>query len=237
MSTSKFVPTPTRTPAPALPAGRYAGLLRRDLHGRRSKLLVTGMRGCGASAVASVLQQIGFFLGPDLDPLTLESASMRRLLQDGELGAAQAMLEAWAEGHPRLACKGSELFSPQGAELVHALPSEWLVLAVCRDPAALAQRSLLSGGTDLAQALKGFAHQQDQLIRFAISTNKSVLFVSYERLMLTPEIALAEILVHTETEAGPQPAFDAIWETLLRQRNSYRQLAGMPPETLGESTP
>jgi hypothetical protein len=162
---------------------------------------------------------------------------MERLLLDGQSDAALATLQAWADEHPLLAWKSAGMFSPKGAELLNALPSEWLVLAVCRDPAALAQRSLLSGGVDLALALRGFAHQQDQLVRFAMSTNKSVLFVSYERLMLTPEAAFAEILVHTDVVAEALPEFDAIWNTLMRQRNSYRRQADRRQETLGESPP
>lgn len=151
------------------------------------KVLITGLGRTGTSSIASILRHAGFYLGNvELSP-TREDPTLREMLAKGQIGEVRATLDKWDASHPLIAWKDPKLIGEHGRRLVHDLPADWAVIVTFRDPLATTMRLVSQHGGGLVERLTTAIRMQKKLLRMVGESQKTLLLVSYEKLMNHPE--------------------------------------------------
>ena len=185
------------------------------------KVLITGLGRSGTSAIAAMLRHCDFYFGEDAGSIVVESPALLKLAAAGDSQALRARLDAWSADHPRIAWKDPKLYA-RGADFVNALPDDWLVIATFRDPVSTAMRRVYSDKVNFLDSLRHCIQHQARLCEFAASTNKSVLWISYERLMLEREATFAEVMALLDLgDFVPGPS-DAVHAAMAAHHKAYR---------------
>lgn len=148
------------------------------------KILITGLGRSGTSAIASIVKNLGYFLGENVSHSTGEDFDLRKLLSQGETDSVRSELYRRCEMHDLVAYKDPKLFSLHGEKLLSELTNDWLYIFVFRDIYSISKRNVKSIGANLDQSLISAAHHQTKLVNFynkAKFSNPTYL-VSFEQL-------------------------------------------------------
>ncbi len=149
-----------------------------------SKILITGLGRSGTSAVASIVKNIGYFLGEKVSPLTGEDVELRGLLSLGKTDSVRSELYRRCETYDLVAYKDPKLFSQHGERLLADMANDWLYIFVFRDVLSITRRNVRSIGAEIDEALVSAAHHQLKLINFYNKTKLSnpTYLISFEQL-------------------------------------------------------
>jgi hypothetical protein len=195
---------------------------------RYSKVLVTGLGRSGTSAIADLLEQLGFDGGPDLHPVLREDVNLRRLLLTGEHVLLAEALRARTAGNARCYWKEPKLYAA-GDRLVGALEPDWVVIAVFRDLVGIAMRRAASDRVRFDDALEVCARFQLRLVEFVRNCPLRVICVSHERLVAEPHATIDSLRSHLAEDQALAGSHE-IWESMLEHRALYRETE--TPETV-----
>ncbi|WP_188709624.1 hypothetical protein [Polaromonas eurypsychrophila] len=149
-----------------------------------SKILITGLGRSGTTAVASIIKNIGYFLGEEVSHASLEDFYLRRLLASGEIDSVRTELYRRCEKHDLVAYKDPKLFGLHGQKLLSKITNDWLYIFVIRDVLSISRRNVKSIGVELDAALLNATHSQLKLINFykKVKLSNPTYIVSFEQL-------------------------------------------------------
>ncbi|MFL6678607.1 MAG: hypothetical protein ACJ8IK_09710 [Burkholderiaceae bacterium] len=211
----------THSPASALAALPAVTFVDRSATKRFRKILITGLGRSGTSAIAALLRSCDFYFGEDAGAIVLESPAMHKLAVEGQTDALRAQLETWEASRPRIAWKDPKLYA-RSAQFVESLPDDWLLIVTFRDPASIAMRRVYSDKVDFVDSMRHCILHQGRLCEFAATSNKSVLWVSYERLMLEPARTLEGLMERLDLGDFPAPSTSELQDAMSGHRQAYR---------------
>lgn len=191
------------------------------------KVLITGLGRSGTSAVASVFNHIGFYLGDDSEAPIYEDVVLRTAFKEERLSDVRSTLERSGLEHRLVAWKDPKLFSAIGSQLVGELTEDWLMVLVFRDPVATTLRRVFSDKVSFMDTLLSTVRLQEKLVQFGMTVKKPILFVSYEKLLLYPEQVIGEILGFVDLDPGLSINADDILAKISSDKEAYRSHAAL----------
>jgi hypothetical protein len=160
------------------PAGRTPG------RGGRT-FIVTGLRRSGTSLVATILQQIGLFIGTEINDLVYEDEEIARVLMSRDLaalkraiGTRNAEYRSWGFKLPML-CRDLD---PDRL----ALFNDPHLIIPFRDPVAMSVRTSLSEYQAPMHALRTAIDDLNALMAFIGDASCPWLLLSYEKALMFP---------------------------------------------------
>ena len=147
------------------------------------------------------------------------------MLQSAAPADLSRELEKWSGEHPGVAWKDPKIYGTSTNAFVKLLPDDWLVIGVFRDPVAVALRRGRSDGDAIPQGVADAIRFQVKLGAFLQSTDKTVAFLSYEKLLHSPIATLESLLDFVEP---PKPTHDlaGLWDSAFGRRAEYRAFVG-----------
>jgi hypothetical protein len=194
----------TVTPKAPDPRRSPVSVIRRAGPAQFRKVLVCGVGRSGTTALASVLGELGCHLGEHPVQAFLEDSMLRELLLKQDAPALIAELERWAGLHRAVAWKDPKIHTAGGPGLLQLLPHDWLIVAVFRDPVAVAQRRAHTDGVPLLTSAHDVLRFQLKLLAFVDAAPHTAALVSYERFMVDTTAAVEAL--RSLLEAGPDAA-------------------------------
>jgi hypothetical protein len=186
---------------------------------RFSKILVTGLGRSGTSAVASILRHLGYFLGPKIS--NHENPELRGLLAKRDFDTINALLNKYLQEHSLFAWKDPKLYSKEAAEWIGTLGDDWLVIVIMRDPVAITLRRMYSDQVAFSDIFGTVIKNQEKLSLFVQSINKSVLLVSYEKLILKPANVIKELSSYCSIPLLEEEQIQAIEDLMAKDQGKY----------------
>ena len=165
-----------------------------DVSGRGGRtFIVTGRHRSGTSLVASILRQVGIFLGAEINDIVHEDEAMAKILMardtDGLIrliGERNANYGTWGFKFPML-CQS---LGPD--EL--ALFNDPHVIVTFRDPVSVAVRTSISEYQEPMRALRTAVDEQAALVTFVERLRCPALLLSYEKSLVFPADFIDAIL-------------------------------------------
>lgn len=147
-------------------------------------VVVLGVARSGTTAVASVLQALGVFMGERLGSV-LEDVALSEAVEARDGRRLRDLVNQRNADHPVWGWK-----RPSALEHVDAWKEAFrnpYVIAVFRDPFAIANRNRISMLTDVFQNMARSVKQLDAMVRFLEGRKGPVLLCSYEKILAFPE--------------------------------------------------
>jgi hypothetical protein len=179
--------------------------------------IVTGRHRSGTSLVASVLRQVGIFLGAEINDIVHEDEAMAKILKardtDGLprlIGERNANYGTWGFKFPML-CQS---LGPEDL----ALFSDPHVIVTFRDPVSVAVRTAVSEYQEPMRALRTAVDEQAELVTFVERLQCPTLLLSYEKALVFPGDFIDAILRFCGL-----PRSDALREKLINLIEPNRQ--------------
>ena len=189
-----------------------------DVSGRGGRtFIVTGRHRSGTSLVASILRQVGIFLGAEINDIVHEDEAMAKILMardtDGLIrliGERNANYGTWGFKFPML-CQS---LGPD--EL--ALFNDPHVIVTFRDPVSVAVRTSISEYQEPMRALRTAVDEQAALVTFVERLRCPTLLLSYEKSLVFPGDFIDAILRFCDL-----PRNDSLRERLIGLIEPNRQ--------------
>ncbi|WP_319531940.1 hypothetical protein [uncultured Cohaesibacter sp.] len=174
-------------------------------------VIVIGVARSGTTMIASILKELGVFLGDAASGAVLEDPKLSRQIENGEKREVAATIASYDKRFPIWATKRPELY--------HHL-SDYLsmfrnphIVATFRDPIAIARRNEISMLGDPIEGLLRANEETADLIRFVRSLDCPALLASYEKASANGATFLDKLLDFLNldpTEQERQKALDCI---------------------------
>jgi hypothetical protein len=150
-----------------------------------SHLLITGLGRGGTTAIANVVQELGFDFG-EPHPF-MENQLLKGYLQAGHFEKLRDIFSN-IQDNKRLAWKEPKLRSHQAAELIMSYPPNVGVVIVFRDILAISKRNNLIIKWSLMEAMEQSLKELKKLVTLAsLLKNRHLILVSYEKLLIDTE--------------------------------------------------
>ena len=147
--------------------------------------IVTGLYRSGTTLVASMLRQVGMFMGEEINDIVHEDEAVARIIEEGDRAALLQLVAArnaaygtWGFKLPML-CRW---LAAADMPLFH----QPHVIVTFRDPLAISVRTSLSEYQDPMQALHDAGHDMAAMVRFVEALGCPTLLVSYEKALVFP---------------------------------------------------
>ncbi len=147
--------------------------------------IVTGLYRSGTTLVASMLRQVGMFMGEEINDIVHEDEAVARIIEEGDRAALLQLVAArnaaygtWGFKLPML-CRW---LAAADMPLFH----QPHVIVTFRDPLAISVRTSLSEYLDPMQALHDAGHDMAAMVRFVEQLGCPTLLVSYEKALVFP---------------------------------------------------
>jgi hypothetical protein len=180
--------------------------------------IVTGLHRSGTTLVASILRQVGIFMGTEINDIVHEDEAMARILiardRDGLTQLVRqrnANYGTWGFKFPMLS---SALDYPD-----IGLFSDPHIIVTFRDPVSVAVRTSLSEYQAPMQALRAAVDEQAELVAFVDRLHCPSLLLSYEKSLVFPADFIDAILHFCDL-----PRSDALRDRLIRLIEPNRQV-------------
>jgi len=170
---------------------RPCSVIRENDHPGQGTVLVLGTPRGGTSVVAGICQMLGVSMGRDIDRSNIEDQRFHAILHGSEIAAATAEYFSWQAVGGRLNGVKNPVMIDRLAEYYSVIPNPVLVV-VTRDVLATAQREEVSGH-ELLASLRSAVRRKYAIFEFVESVSEPLIFVSYERLIADPRVAVAAL--------------------------------------------
>jgi hypothetical protein len=148
-------------------------------------VIVTGLYRSGTSLIASILRQVGIFMGSEINDIVHEDAALAKVVEGRDrdglkllIGERNAAYGTWGFKLPML-CE----FLDQDDM---ALFNDPHVIVAFRDPVAMSVRTSLSEYQEPMQALRKVAGDMAAMMRFVERLGCPKLLLSYEKSLVFP---------------------------------------------------
>lgn len=166
-------------------------VIRENDYPGQGTVLVLGTSRGGTSVVAGICQMLGVSMGRDIDRSNIEDQRFHAILHGSEIAAATAEYFSWQAVGGRLNGVKNPVMIDRLAEYYSVIPNPVLVV-VTRDVLATAQREEVSGH-ELLASLCSAVRRKYAIFEFVESVSEPLIFVSYERLIADPRVAVAAL--------------------------------------------
>jgi hypothetical protein len=179
--------------------------------------IVTGLQRSGTSLVASILRQVGIFMGSEINDLVHEDEAIAKILIARNRGGLKQLIRERDATYGTWGFKIPMLCEPLGPDDL-ALFSDPHIIVPFRDPVSVAVRKSLSEYQDPMRALRTAVDDQASLMEFIERLHCPTLLLSYEKSLVFPGDFIDAILQFCDLPRG-----EALRETLIRLIEPNRQ--------------
>lgn len=173
-------------------------------------VIVTGVARSGTSMVSSVLSAAGIYMGEHVYDVVGEDAQVLAILQSGHHSMLKDLIKVRDAAHPVWGFKIPNLHA-------YLTPDQfkWFrnprMIAIFRDPVAVAVRGALSEHIDAMEGLISTTHAITAVAEFAAMSGCPTLLLSYEKAITAPDRMLESVLSFCGITYD-----DALFDTLLQ---------------------
>jgi hypothetical protein len=172
--------------------------------------IVTGLHRSGTSLVASVLRQIGIFMGTEINEIVHEDEAIAKILIAGDQDGLRRLIRQRDTNYGTWGFKFPMLSPSLRAEDIASFSDPHFIV-MFRDPVAIAVRTSLSEYQDPVRALRTAVTEQADLLTFIDRLRVPTLLLSYEKSLIFPADFIDAILGFCGL-----PRNDALREQLVR---------------------
>jgi hypothetical protein len=171
--------------------------------------IVTGLQRSGTTLVASVLRQVGIFMGKEINDLVHEDEAIAKILTARDLDALTPLIRERDATYGTWGFKFPMLCRPLGLDDL-ARFSDPHVIVPFRDPVSVAVRKSLSEYQPPMRALRTAMDDQAAMVAFVERLQCPTLLLSYEKSLVFPGDFIDAILNFCDL-----PRSDALRERLI----------------------
>ncbi len=172
--------------------------------------IVTGLHRSGTSLIASILRQVGIFMGKEINDIVHEDEAIVKILSRRDIDALRHLIAArdadygtWGFKLPML----SQSLTPDHLSLFR----DPRVIVTFRDPVSIAVRTALSEYQQPVAALRTVVEHQAALVAFVDRLQCPTLLLSYEK-----SLVLAGDFIDAVLHFCGLPSGQALRERLIR---------------------
>jgi hypothetical protein len=180
-------------------------------------LIVTGLHRSGTSLVASVLLQVGVFMGTEINDIVYEDEAMAKILISRDIDALTRLIAERDANYGTWGFKFPMLCRPLGHEDI-ARFSDPHVIVTFRDPVSVAVRTSLSEYQEPMRLVRTAVEDQAAITTFIERLRCPTLLLSYEKSLAFPGDFIDAILQFCGLPRGA-----ALRERLVRVIEPNRQ--------------
>jgi hypothetical protein len=155
--------------------------------------IVTGTQRSGTSMIATILRQIGVFMGARLNENVVEDEDIAAVLAREDLDGLRAIIRDRDETQGTWGFKLPTLDRDLGAN-AFAMFRDPHVILMFRDPAAVAVRGALSDYDEPMARLRETVAEQASLVAFADRLRCPLLVLSYEKALAFPDACVDAVM-------------------------------------------
>jgi hypothetical protein len=155
-----------------------------SLHKGRT-FIVTGLQRSGTSLVASILQQVGCFIGSAVNDIVFEDEAIAAALVARDADALRRIIADRNANHPEWGFKFPMLCQALHPDQMSLFDRPRLIV-MFRDPVAMAVRTSLSEYQDPMRSLRDVATDQSAMLSFVSQLTCPNLLLSYEKALMFP---------------------------------------------------
>ncbi len=156
-------------------------------------ILVTGIARSGTSMVAAVLRAAGLHMGDFVHDVVHEDGQMQEILQSRDTAMLRRLIGQRNTQHKQWGFKLPSLHTLMRHDEVGLFRNPHLI-AIYRDPVAVAVRHAISEHADAAAGLANTIGAMAALARFAEQAGCPTLFLSYEKVLSFPPLLVDSVL-------------------------------------------
>lgn len=155
-------------------------------------IIVLGVARSGTSMVASVLRQLGVFMGAEAVPPVYEDVRLAKAIETGAQADARRVVAEYNETHATWGFKrpGALGYLNELSTLVRTP----IYVVVFRDPLAIANRNAISMRADPLRSIHQTLKQYAVLHDFLVSQSPVALLVSNEKALLKPDVFVQQVV-------------------------------------------
>ncbi len=181
------------------PALNTGVIIRRDGVGTNAKdkgkrtIVVTGVARSGTSLVASVLKAAGLHMGDHVYDVVNEDAQMLEIVRSRDTKLLRALIQQRNTRYPSWGFKIPNLHAYMRYDELNQFRNPHLI-AIFRDPVAVAMRNALSEHTGQLPGLIAASGAMQAMARFAEQTDCPLLLLSYEKVVSFPPLLIDSVL-------------------------------------------
>jgi hypothetical protein len=172
--------------------------------------IVTGLHRSGTSLVASVLRQVGIFMGIQINDLVHEDEAIAKMLIARDFPALTQLIRERDAAYGTWGFKFPMLAKPLTPTDL-AMFSDPHIIAPFRDPVSIAVRKTISEYQDSMRALRIAIDEQAAMVAFLEQVQCPSLLLSYEKSLVFPGDFIDAILRFCDL-----PRSDALRDRLVR---------------------
>jgi len=160
------------------------------VHGA-STIAVVGLPRSGTSMIASLLKELGVFMGDSIDDTVFEDTEIARLIESKDLTNLTTLARLRDAKYDVWGWKRPNAFHhlPELANVFRGMR----VIVLFRDLLAIAKRNNLSMHSDVISSLPLYAREYGILISILAKMKCPLLLVSYEKFLQFPESSIYEL--------------------------------------------
>jgi hypothetical protein len=166
-------------------------------------IIVTGIARSGTSMVAGALREAGIFFGDVIYDVVHEDAQFVQQLGPGKRATLPNLIRSRNEQH--------DVWGFKAPNLHHLLPVGDIakfrapyMIAIFRDPVAIAVRKRLSEHVDEARALLRASNALTSMIEYCARAGCPTLMLSYEKALQAPEAFVETLIAFCGIECDPE---------------------------------
>ena len=180
-------------------AGLNTGVIvRRDSaakarNGGKRTIVVTGVARSGTSLVASVLRAAGLHMGDLLHEVVNEDAQMLDIVRSRDTALLRSLIQQRNAQHTNWGFKIPNLHAYMRYDELKLFRNPHMI-AIYRDPVAVAMRNSLSEHTDQMRGVIAAAGAMQAMTRFAEQAGCPLLLLSYEKIVSFPPLLIDSVL-------------------------------------------
>ncbi|MBU0689901.1 MAG: sulfotransferase domain-containing protein [Gammaproteobacteria bacterium] len=153
-------------------------------HSTEKTVVVLGVARGGTTMVASVLETLGVYMGDKLGPVK-EDVTLSAAVERGDIEQIEKIVAQRNAAHPIWGWKRPSAIEHNG--IWKGKFRNPYIIAVFRDPFAIANRNRISMLSDVFQNMSRAVQYLDSLVRFLQEQHCPVLLCSYEKVLASPE--------------------------------------------------
>ena len=164
--------------------------------------IVTGLERSGTSLVAAILQQMGVFMGSEINDAVYQDEEIFRLLVERDMQKLRRVIAARNASHKLWGFKYPGLWHSLNPEQMDMFDRPQLIVTF-RDPVAMAVRRSLSEYQEPMRSLRSAIGDHIALMEFLGQLAYPNLLLSYEKVLGFPQDFINSVLRFCNIEPGP----------------------------------
>lgn len=179
-----------------------------DSPDKEATFIVAGPSRSGTTLITQMLIALGIDMGQERDRNLLEDIPIRRAIREGNWEAFDAILKERNRTRPKWGWKYPASLEHL-AKLESNVRNPFFILTF-RDPVSIASRNDISDTiADIFENMDDALNYMKEAVSFTLETDHPVLFVSYEKALLYPELLAASLADFIGTNPSEESIMEA----------------------------